>query len=112
MPSRKELKEAYKQQKAPMGVFAIRNLTNDKVLIDHSTNMQSKWNRHRTELKFGSHRNRALQRDWKDLGEQQFVFEILSELKEDKDQTMNYKAELKTLQEMVLEEHPTLQSYN
>lgn len=104
MKTRKELKDAYKQMKTPMGVFQIRNIATNKILVDHSTDMASKWNRHKTELKFGSHRNKALQKDWNDLGEAQFVFEVLSELKMPDAENVNYRKELQTLQLMVLEE--------
>lgn len=68
--------------KSPVGVFRIRNIVNGKILIDSSTNMNSKWNRHITELRFGTHRNNDLQKDWKQFGEENFIFEIVSELKQ------------------------------
>ena len=104
MKSKKELKDAYKQMKFPMGVFQIRNLTSNKVLIDNSTDMLSKWNRHQMELKFGSHKNQTLQKDWKETGDDNFVFEVLSELKPDDEKITNYPKELKSLQEMVIDE--------
>ncbi len=82
MKTKKELKNEYKQMKSPMGVFRIRNIVNGKILIDSSTNMNSKWNRHKTELRFGTHRNSELQKDWKQFGEENFIFEIVSELKQ------------------------------
>ena len=87
-----------------MGVFQIRNLTNNKILIDNSVDMLSKWNRHRMELNFGGHRNLALQKDWSEKGEDNFVFEVLSELKSKDEEVVNYNKELKTLQQMVIEE--------
>ena len=104
MKTNKELKNQYKQQKSPMGVFQIKNKVNNKVLVDSSTDMLSKWNRHKAELKFGNHRNRSLQKDWKEYGEENFVFEVLSELKHNNEGNVNYKAELKVLEEMVIEE--------
>jgi len=104
MRTRKELKEAYKQMKIPMGVFQIRNIKNNKVLIDHSIDMESKWNRHKMELKFGNHRNRSFQKDWNEYGEENFVFDVLSELKSRDEENINYNKELKTLQDMVTEE--------
>ena len=74
------------------------------VLIEESTNMQSKWNRHRTELRFGSHRNQKLQKDWNDMGEENFIFSILSELEIKDDDNFNLTNELKLLREMVEEE--------
>lgn len=104
MKTKKELKETYKQLKIPMGVFQIENIRNQKVLIDHSVDMASKWNRHKMELKFGNHRNREFQKDWNEYGEESFVFNVLSELKKNEDEPANYTKELKTLQEMVIEE--------
>lgn len=104
MKTKKELKEEYKQLEFPMGVFQIKNKINNKVLIDNSIDMESKWRRHKMELKFGSHRNKNLQQDWKEYGEENFVFEVLSELKKSDDESVNYNKELKHLQEMVIEE--------
>ena len=104
MKTKKELKEAYKHMKIPMGVFQIKNIINNKVLIDNSIDMESKWNRHKIELKFGNHRNRNFQKDWKEYGEENFVFEVLSELKKDDTQNINYNKELKALQDIIIEE--------
>ena len=104
MKTKKEIKEEYKQMRFPMGVFQIRNISNNKVLIDNSIDMRAKWNRHKMELKFGSHRNRELQKDWKEKGEENFVFEILSELKHDDEENVNYPEELKLLQQMIVDE--------
>lgn len=104
MKTKKELKEAYKQMEFPMGVFQITCTSNGRSLVDHSIDMESKWNRHKMELKFGNHRNKDLQNDWNKYGENGFVFEVLSELKKSEDETMNYNQELKTLQNMIIEE--------
>lgn len=104
MKTKKELKEEYKQMKFPMGVFQIKNIKSNKVLIDNSVDMESKWNRHKIELKFGNHRNKDFQNDWNEYGEENFVFEVLSELKKNENENINYNKELKTLQDMVIEE--------
>ncbi len=90
MKTKKELKEKYKQMKIPMGVFQIKNIKNNKVFIDRSVDMESKWNRHKMELKFGSHRNKGFQKDWIEYGEESFVFEVLSELKKSEKETIDY----------------------
>jgi len=100
----KELKSEYKQMKFPMGVFQIRNRLNDKIFVDSSSNMNSKWNRHKMELKFGNHRNTELQNDWTSLGENNFVFEILSDLEQKDDDSINYSKELTLLEEMLFDE--------
>ncbi|MCB0712362.1 MAG: GIY-YIG nuclease family protein [Ignavibacteriae bacterium] len=104
MKTKKELKEEYKQLKAPMGVFQIKNVSNNKVLIDNSPDMTSKWNRHKTELRFGSHRNSELQKDWNEKGEENFVFEVLSELENKGEENVDYRKELRELQDMIVEE--------
>jgi hypothetical protein len=104
MKTKKELKEEYKQLKTPMGVFQIRNKVNSKMFIDHGTNIISKWHRHRAELKFGNHRNKELQTDWNSYGEENFVFEILSEVEPKHESHLDYNKEVKILEEMILEE--------
>jgi len=103
MKTKKELKYEYKQMEFCMGVFQIKCTINEKSLIDNSIDMESKWNRHKMELKFGNHRNRELQNDWKQYGEDKFVFEILSELKKSEKENVNYNKELKILQDMIIE---------
>lgn len=104
MKTRKEIKEEYKQMKFSMGVFQVKNISNNKVLIDNSVDMASKWNRHKTELRFGNHKSRGLQNDWDEKGEDNFVFEILSELKQDDKKKVDYSKELKLLQQMIIDE--------
>lgn len=101
---RKALKEAYKQQKFKMGVFQIRNLVNGKLLVEGNTNLDAIWKRYRFELNMGGHKNTALQQDWKAFGEANFAFEILAEIEEQEDQMLDYNKEVKTLQEMYVEE--------
>ncbi len=103
MKSKKSIKLAYKEMKFQMGVFVIRNLVNDKIFIDQSLDVDSNWNRHKFELKFGSHRNRELQKDWNQYGENKFKFEILSELKESKEENINYIKALDTLQKTIVQ---------
>lgn len=104
MKSNKELKAEYKQMKFPMGVFQIRNKVNGKILIDSSTNMNAKWNRHRLQLGVGNNWLTDLQNDWKKYGEENFVFEVLSTLEEKIGGDADYKNELALLEEMILEE--------
>ena len=103
MKTKKEIREEYKQMKFSMGVFQIKNISNNKVFIDNSVDMNAKWNRHRMELKFGNHKNRALQKDWSEKGEDNFIFEVLSELKSEGEKVVNYQKKLNILQEMIIE---------
>ena len=101
--TKKELKNQYKERRFPMGVFQIKNEANGKILLDSGLNMPAKWKRHLTELKFGSHRNKVLQQEWKQFGETAFVYEVVAEL-EYKSTTEDYGKEVAILAELYLEE--------
>ena len=101
--TKKELKNQYKETKFPMGVFQIKNQFNGKILLDSGLNMPAKWKRHLTELKFGSHRNKVLQQEWKQFGATAFVYEVVAEL-EYKDPMEDYGKEVAVLEAMYLEE--------
>lgn len=104
MKTKKELKVEYKEKKPTMGVFQLLNQQSGRILLEASTDITARWNRHRTELRFGSHRNRALQNDWNELGEAQFSFSILSELDLNKDDNADPKKEVTALMLMIEEE--------
>jgi hypothetical protein len=94
------IKKAYKQAKQPMGVYKIRNSQNDKIFIGFSTDLPARFNRHKAELKFGSHRNKELQEIWDSFGESAFEFEILDVLDhQENSQTSPYE-DLHILAEM------------
>jgi hypothetical protein len=106
--TRKELTADYKNIKFAMGVFQIKNLANGKILVESSPNLDKIWNRHCADLRFGSHRNKALQADWDAHGEPNFVFEILAEidhkLTDDVAQQQKNRHELKVLEKMYIDE--------
>jgi len=104
MKTNKELKKEYALIKFRIGVFQIKNIANNKVYIDSSVNLDKIWNRHRLELNYGTHRNLALQTDWNEFGESNFVFEILSEIKQTDENNSDYTKESKLLAKMFVEE--------
>jgi hypothetical protein len=95
-----EAKKQYKQVKRPMGVYRIINTRNEKSFVGFGTELQAKINRHQTELKFGSHRNRELQEEWKSFGAFSFRFEVLDELSQAENANENPSEELRLLAEM------------
>lgn len=104
MKTKKELKEQFKQMKFKMGVFQIRNITNNKIFVEGSVNLSAIWNRYRMQLNFGSHTNSGLQKDWKEYGEKSFKYEILAEIEQNDSEMKDYNKEVKILEEMYLEE--------
>lgn len=110
MKTQKELKNTYKDMKFQIGVFQVRNVVSNKIFVGSSTNIQAAWNRLKSELKFGTHSNAALQKDWNSLGEENFAFEVVSELKQEENgKTIDYRDEVKQLESMFIEE---LQPFN
>jgi group I intron endonuclease len=111
MKSKKEIKDNYKQLKFKIGVFQIRNTVNNKIYIESSTDLVAAWNRHKFQLKFGTHPNIELQKEWNEFGEEKFVYEILSvsEIKQDDVEKTDYRNDAKQLEKMFIEE---LQPFN
>lgn len=89
-----------------MGIFQIRNLTNDKVFVGSSENLNGIFNRHEFQLKSNLHANKDLQKDWNETGRENFVFEILEEL--ELRENLDNKKELEFLEDLWLEK---LESY-
>lgn len=108
---RKELQEMYKQMKPDMGVFIVRNKQNQKVLLEAAQDLKSRMNRIKFQLGAGLHPVRELQQEWNELGEDHFEFEVLENLKYDKDDEAktDYSEELSILK-FIWEERLTGQS--
>ena len=69
-----------------MGVYRVLNTHDGRSLVGRSVDVPSILNRERTALRFGTHQNAALQRDWNALGPDAFVFEVLDTLTPPDDQ--------------------------
>lgn len=100
---KKEAIREYKLSHRPMGVFQIRNKTNEKVFIDSSNNIPGKINRHRFALNAGQHASKRLQADWSDLGESAFEFETIEPLEPRNDPQYDYRSDLTTLEDLWIE---------
>ncbi len=101
--SRKELQREYKERVKPSGVYQVKNLANGKVLLGSSLNLEGLLNRNRFTLRNNSHTNKELQKDWNELGPDQFVFEILEVVQVKDDPNFNLKDELTLLEQIWLE---------
>lgn len=109
MKSKKEIKDNYKQQKFKVGVFQIRNIVNNKIYVDSSTDLIAIWNRHKFQLNNGLHPNTELQNEWTKFGQENFIYEILSEIKQEENRTIDYRKEAKKLESLFIED---LQPFN
>jgi hypothetical protein len=81
MSTKKEQKDAYKQMKFRVGIFKITNKQNNKLFLKISTDLDRAYNSDLFQLKLGSHKNIALQKDWNSFGADAFEFALFDELK-------------------------------
>lgn len=86
-----------------MGIYQIRNLTNEKVFVGSSMNLPGILNREKFQLKMGGHKEKLLQQDWNELGENKFAFEILEELFPRENPEYDYREDLECLEDLWLE---------
>jgi len=100
-PNNRHLKQEYKRGIRPMGVFQIRNLSNERILVVAGINLAGVRNRHRFQLNAGVHPNQQLQRDWNSSGAAGFAFEILDQMNPAADPSDSRK-DLDTLRDMWL----------
>lgn len=70
----------YKETARTMGVGAVRNVVNGKLLVFAGVDLPALLNRQRAQLRLGGHRNHALQEDWNALGADAFAFEVVDTL--------------------------------
>jgi group I intron endonuclease len=59
------------------GIYAIRNLLNNRRYVGSTINLATRFPGHRRELRKKIHFNPYLQRAWDKYGEEQFVYEIV-----------------------------------
>jgi len=107
--NKRELIKEYKQTIQPMGVYQIKNKINGKLYIGSTKNLMGKINSHKFQLKNGLHTNKEMQKEFKEIGEEGFSFDILDHLKPKEDLNYDHTEELKTLEEMWIEK---LQPFN
>lgn len=66
-----------------IGIYQIKNITNEDCYIGSSVNIKGRWNRHKKDLKKGKHHSIILQRAWEKYGKKNFTFEVLLECEQD-----------------------------
>lgn len=58
------------------GVYLIKNSANGFVYVGVSKHLRIRVSEHLSELTNGNHANKSLQRDWREYGESNFLFEV------------------------------------
>jgi len=104
MINRKEAVKEYKKTIQPMGIVQVRNLKNNRAFLMASANTPGTINSIRFQLKMGTFLpSPELAKDWSELGEKNFVIEVLDELKPIDDPGHDYREDLKELERMWME---------
>ncbi len=77
---KKQLKEAYKQYRPEMGVYAIENAEQGICYLEAAADLKASMNGARFKLDGGMHKDRALQDAWKQSGGDGFQLAVLEVL--------------------------------
>ena len=101
--NRKEKIKEYKQSIQPMGVYQITNRVNGKIFLGSSKDLKGILNRIKFQLKNNLHINKQMQKNFNEIGEANFSFEILDYLEPRENMKGDYTKELQTLENMWLE---------
>lgn len=59
------------------GIYKITLTINGKFYIGSSSDIKTRFNRHKSTLRLNKHENKKLQRSWNKYGEENFVFEMI-----------------------------------
>ena len=103
-PTKKEIQAQYKEREVIGGVYAIRNTTKNKLLIEAAADLHGSRNRFEFAQKTGSCIHPKLQYDWAEQTADQFAFEVLDEMKKGDNQTSKqFSADIELMKQMWLE---------
>jgi hypothetical protein len=97
---KKEIGKQYKQKPPDMGIYQIKSMENGKMYIGRAMDLNGKLHSERFQLKNKMHLNSELQKDFNDLGEDKFAFEVLDRLQRKEGPNHDPGQELKDLEEM------------
>lgn len=104
MDRKKELKQQFKESTVYGGIFIIKNIKNQKILIGKTRNLKT-LNGVKFMLETGGYTpNRELQKEWKQFGKEAFTFDILEKLKKKEDPYFNEKEALVELEQKWLDQ--------
>ncbi len=103
--NRRELIKEYKTKLQPMGIVQVTNTGNGRVYLTASANTPGTINSIRFQLKMGTFLpSPELATDWRELGEENFAFDVVDRLEPiDDDPGRSYTEDLKALEAMWME---------
>ncbi len=102
---KRELKEAYRTSRPPMGVLSFRCVPTGESFLLASRNIPGDTNGVTFKLNSDYHPNRHLLELWRRYGEENFQVEVLEELdyRDESDAPADYKEELEQLRDLCLD---------
>ncbi|WP_213621177.1 DUF2087 domain-containing protein [Paenibacillus sp. J22TS3] len=103
MDRKQELKMLAKEIKIEAGVYQIRNKKNGKIYLDSTPNLKTV-NGQEFSLNMGSHMCKELQKEWTEMGKENFVIEVLETVKEKEGVRLDMKDTLKKMKEKWMNE--------
>ncbi|MDR2749882.1 MAG: GIY-YIG nuclease family protein [Clostridiales bacterium] len=74
---KRELREEFSKVPVMYGVCQLKNKNSGKAFLDSSPNMKNYQLRLKLQLDMGTHANKELQTDWKEQGEDAFLYSEL-----------------------------------
>jgi hypothetical protein len=99
--SRKELLAKYKEREIIGGVYVIKSIVNNIILLKAVTDLRGSVNLFEFSRETGSCVDMKLQSDWNKQGSDKFIFEVLEELKKGETQTdEEFRADISFLKEL------------
>jgi hypothetical protein len=96
------LKRTYKENQPLAGVYKIMNRANGKIFVGKGMNVQGRLNGQLAQLKWGVHRNRALQAEWTRFGADSFDSEVIDYLDPPSDPQADLQRDLTELEALWL----------
>lgn len=103
MIDKRQITKDYKQQKQPVGIYAVHNKVDNKMYIGTSKNLPAVVRRFEFTLQMESFPFQDLIDDYKKLGKDNFEIKILDELELKNETDKEIAAELNQLEELWIE---------
>lgn len=103
MINKKQITKDYKQQKQPVGIYAVHNMVDNKMYIGTSKNLPAVIRRFEFTLQMESFPYQDLIDDYKKRGKNNFEIKIIDELELKNETDAEIDVELKSLEEMWIE---------
>ncbi|MBK7631733.1 MAG: GIY-YIG nuclease family protein [Ignavibacteriales bacterium] len=100
MINKKQLTKDYKQQKQPVGVYAVHNNIDNKMYIGTSKNLPAVLRRFEFTLTMGSFPYQDIVDDYKKHGKNNFEIKVLDELELKNETEKELDTELNSLEEL------------